>query len=236
MWARCWRQRHGDEELGIEVQLEIGRFVRTVANLPRPVDDEANEAPPNIAALKASQDQVVNNLSAAIDSGNNSEYQEAVQVFQIISEAYERANADYSSQLEAAVERVDRLLIREAELAATAATTTMAGVPTYRTLLEGLPPIRVSSSAEPSIHRGSVQRLSDADAICDPEVLPGSGHATLQGTSGRNNNLTLGGSRRVHRTPAAPGLGRMHGQLHSAKDYFARQGNYITFVSVQENA
>ncbi|KAJ2655846.1 hypothetical protein IW148_005884, partial [Coemansia sp. RSA 1199] len=160
-WARCWRQRHGDEELSIEVQLEIGRFARTVANLPRPVDDEANEAPPNIAALRARLDQANNNLSAAIDSGDNSDIRSKVQVFQIISEAYESARTAhrtaYTSQLEAAVERVDRLLIREAELAATVVTTTMVGAPTHRTLLKGLPPIYVGSSAELSARPRSEQ-------------------------------------------------------------------------------
>ncbi|KAJ2658862.1 hypothetical protein IW148_004505 [Coemansia sp. RSA 1199] len=44
------------------------------------------------------------------------------------------------------------------------------GAPTHRTLLEGLPAIYVRPDAEPSIHRGSVQGLSDAEAVCNAMI------------------------------------------------------------------
>ncbi|KAJ2119304.1 hypothetical protein IW147_005988, partial [Coemansia sp. RSA 720] len=92
-------------------------------------------------------------------------YERACTAYERACTAYERANAVYTSQLEAAVERVDRLLIREAERAATAATMSMVGAPTHRTLLEGLPPIHVGSSAELSARPCSEQDQSDADSI-----------------------------------------------------------------------
>ncbi|KAJ2549351.1 hypothetical protein IWW35_003785, partial [Coemansia sp. RSA 1878] len=148
-WASCWRKCHGSAVLSVQLRLEIGRFVRTVANLLRPVNGEADEVPPNIAALRARLEQDNNNLSTAINLGDNSDIESKVTGFQIISQAYEsahaahrteyeRADTNHISQLEAAAERVDQLLIREAELAAT---TDMVGAPTYRTLLEELSPI-----------------------------------------------------------------------------------------------
>ncbi|KAJ2138939.1 hypothetical protein IW136_002978 [Coemansia sp. RSA 678] len=164
-WASCWRECHGSAVLSVHLRLEIGRFVQTVANLLRPVNGEADEVPPNIAALRARLEQVNNNLSTAINLGDISDI-ESVTVFQIISQAYESARAahrtEYTSQLEASAERVDQLLIREAELAAT---TNMVGVPTHRTLLDGLPAIFVSPDAETSIHRNRISGLPDADSI-----------------------------------------------------------------------
>ncbi|KAJ2174612.1 hypothetical protein IW145_004806 [Coemansia sp. RSA 521] len=178
-WASCWRECHGSTVLSVQLQLEIGRFVRTVANLPRPVNGKAGEVPPNIAALRARLEQANNNLSTAIDLGDNSDIESKVTGFQIISQAYEsasaahrteykRADTNYISQLETAAERVDQLLIREAELAAIAATTSMVGVPTHRTLLDGLPATFVSPDAETSIHRNRISGLSDADSIYRP--------------------------------------------------------------------
>ncbi|KAJ2240143.1 hypothetical protein GGH97_004772 [Coemansia sp. RSA 475] len=171
-WASCWRKCHGSAVLSIQLRLEIGRFVRTVANLLRPVNGKADEVPPNIAALRARLEQANNNLSTAIDLGDNSDIESKVTGFQIISQAYKSARAahrtEYTSQLEAAAERVNQLLIREAELAAIAATTSMVGVPTHRTLLDGLPAIFVSPDAETSIHRNRISGLSDADSIYRP--------------------------------------------------------------------
>ncbi|KAJ1781154.1 hypothetical protein LPJ62_005939 [Coemansia sp. RSA 2167] len=182
-WASCWRECHGSAALSVQLQLEIGRFVRTVANLPRPVNGKAGEVPPNIAALRARLEQANNNLSTAINLGNISDIESKVTGFQIISQAYKSARAaqrteyeraraahrtEYTSQLEAAAERVDQLLIREAELAAIAATTSMVGVPTHRTLLDGLPAIFVSPDAETSIHQNRISGLSDADSIYRP--------------------------------------------------------------------
>ncbi|KAJ2496437.1 hypothetical protein GGH96_005833 [Coemansia sp. RSA 1972] len=188
-WARCWRQLHGNEALSLGVQLEIGRFVRTITNIPRPVDDEPNEVPPNIAALKVSRDQVADHLSAVTNSVDISEYQQAIERLRIISDAYESARisyesarisyesaratrrTQYSSQLEAAAEQVDWLLSGEAEPAAAAATTDMVDAPTQRTLLEGLPAIYVGSNTEPSIHPSTVRNLSVPEAVYDSNIV-----------------------------------------------------------------
>ncbi|KAJ2496605.1 hypothetical protein GGH96_005709 [Coemansia sp. RSA 1972] len=170
-WARCWRQLHGDAEVTIEFQLEIGRFVRTIKNLPRHIDDKENAASPSIVAIRARLDQANNNLKAAIDLGDISDIQSKVTIFQIISQAYQNIRAahcaNYTSQLEAAVDRVERLLICKAEPAATAESTSMIGAPTHRMLLEQQLNY-VGPNAGPTIRFFPEQEFSDADSIHSP--------------------------------------------------------------------
>ncbi|KAJ2497004.1 hypothetical protein GGH96_005436 [Coemansia sp. RSA 1972] len=186
IWARCWGQHHGNKEPSIKMQLEIGRFVQTVKNLSRPVDQAVNDAVKNIDALRISLDRARYNLENDTTLATPANFNAAERVFQIYSEAYKNAIAEYSrayaeyksahdaytSRVEAAAERVERLLNCEVELETSelvAATARTIGMPKRLTLLEGLPPIYVHPDAMPDIHAGPVQGLSVADAICDSD-------------------------------------------------------------------
>ncbi|KAJ2665750.1 hypothetical protein IW148_001509 [Coemansia sp. RSA 1199] len=186
-WARCWRQCHGYKEPSIKMQLEISRFVQTVENLSRPVDQAVNDAMTNADALRISLSRARYNLENDITSADPAKFNAAERVFRIYSEAhksaiaeykrtyaeYKSAHAEYTSQLNAATERVEQQLIREAELAISepmVVTERTVNAPAHLTLLEGLPHIYVHPDEKPLIHSGPVRGLSDADATCDPDI------------------------------------------------------------------
>ncbi|KAJ2658866.1 hypothetical protein IW148_004509 [Coemansia sp. RSA 1199] len=119
--------------------------------------------------------QAVSKLQAAVNPENSTVFNEAMREFEIISKTYKRAYAEYKNahdthilQVRAAAERVERLLYSPTKSVATV--TGEMSTQTSLSLLEGLPPIYVRDNSEPSIHPGTVQGFSDADAICDPEV------------------------------------------------------------------
>ncbi|KAJ2136225.1 hypothetical protein IW136_003982 [Coemansia sp. RSA 678] len=162
------------------MQLEIGRFARTIENLTRPIDNAVNGVVTNLDALRISLGWARYNLENDITLANPAKLNAAERVFQIDSKAhksaideYKSAHAEYMSKVYAATERVEQLFIREAELAISepmVATARTAGAPTHLTLLEGLPPICVHPDSMPDIHSGPVLGLPDADVICDFDI------------------------------------------------------------------
>ncbi|KAJ2648993.1 hypothetical protein IW137_001156 [Coemansia sp. RSA 1287] len=181
-WAWCWRQSHGNKDISIDIQLEIGRFVRTVEGLPRPTDQVANEAMIITNSLGASLGRARCGMDDAMNSADRAQLETAEQVFKVISKTYKSAQADYKHayaeyrsahteyvlQVEAAAERVERLLYDHIESAVTARRGV--NIQTSLSLLVGLPLIYVRDDAEPSIHPGTVQGFSDAHAIRDLNI------------------------------------------------------------------
>ncbi|KAJ2658864.1 hypothetical protein IW148_004507 [Coemansia sp. RSA 1199] len=159
-WARWWRQCHGSKELSVQMQLAVCRFVRTVGNIQRLGARALNEAAINTTALRTSIGRARSTLEGAIDLVDSVKFDTAERAFWIISEVYDRANAEYkrnfaeytsshdmyTSHVEAAAERVELLLICEPEQVISepvVAEARTVGAPTRLMLLEGLPPINV---------------------------------------------------------------------------------------------
>ncbi|KAJ2479990.1 hypothetical protein IWW56_002736 [Coemansia sp. RSA 2131] len=166
------------------MQLEICRFVRAFENLPRVDGQTKNGELAHMHALQASRSLAVGNLKAVVDSIDEDKISTAMYVLKFLSKEYERAltmfesaHAKYMSahnaytlHVEAAADRVEQLLIREDERAATVATAKPVSALTCLTLLEGLPSIHVHPDAMPDIHAGPVRGLSDTDATCDADI------------------------------------------------------------------
>ncbi|KAJ2535509.1 hypothetical protein IWW43_001579 [Coemansia sp. RSA 1935] len=121
-------------------------------------------------------------MDDAMNSADRAQLETAEQVFKVISKTYKSAQADYKHayaeyrsahteyvlQVEAAAERVERLLYDHIESAVTARRGV--NIQTSLSLLVGLPLIYVRDDAEPSIHPGTVQGFSDAHAIRDLNI------------------------------------------------------------------
>ncbi|KAJ2535507.1 hypothetical protein IWW43_001577, partial [Coemansia sp. RSA 1935] len=169
------------------MQLAVCRFVRVVGNNIRLDTLALNEALKNTAALRTSLSQARSKLENAIGLADSVKFNTAERAFRIFSESYDRANAEYKRNLaeymsahdaytlrvEEAAERVEQLLICEPEQVVSKPVVAVArtvGASTRQTLLEGLPPINVDPNSEPSIHSGLVQKLPDADVICDSYI------------------------------------------------------------------
>ncbi|KAJ2119303.1 hypothetical protein IW147_005987 [Coemansia sp. RSA 720] len=125
IWAKFWRRCHGSDELSIEMQLEMCKFVRTVENLKKLGEVENNELA-YVHDLHVCRGQAVSKLKAAVDPKQSTMFDAAMRQLNTISELYKRTYAEYKSaydahilQVEAATKRIEQLLNCEAQLVVT---------------------------------------------------------------------------------------------------------------------